>query len=509
MGTRKPEETGAPSWKAWRWVALTLSCLVLLGPYAAFDNPAATNPQLREHMRDQGLNAGSTFDESYALLYTVYSIPNTVLPLLGGAMTDRLSPRVMLVALSVTQFAGQCIFAIGTGLRSWDTMLGGRVVFGLGGEVLTVVNSFLVSRWFAGAELGTALAIIVGFGRGCSVLNDGVSPLFTDPTDAYWLSAGLCAVSCCAAVGVALLDGKRVQSAGMAEHSDEVAGEVPLADHAESGEGVAAPRPGGAAPSPGCLASGQAMLRSAIAALGSFTTAFWVLSAAFVIGAASISSYNNVATDYLKFRWGIRQPDADSSQRRGLTLGIIYLVSAVTAPMAGALVDRFGRRWPLMLAGMVIAACSHALLGLPPLWAVPVEVTHALLGVAYALFASSNWSLVPLLVPPKLGGSSYGVATALQNIGLAIFPLAVSALQPRSGGAQGACSGLVASLGGEWGYTCTEALLLAMAAASAAATAALGCLEAAAVRSCAERLDDADPPKDKGGASAPLLINGE
>jgi len=77
------------TWQEWRWVALALSCLVLLGPYAAFDNPAASNPQLRELMQDKGLSPSTTFDETYALLYTVYSIPNTVLPLLGVSLTQR------------------------------------------------------------------------------------------------------------------------------------------------------------------------------------------------------------------------------------------------------------------------------------------------------------------------------------------------------------------------------------------------------------------------------------
>jgi len=402
----------------------------------------------------------------------------------------------MLVTLSVTQLAGQILFAAGAQATSWDLMLGGRVVFGLGGEVLTVVNNYLVARWFAGSQLGTALAIIVGFGRGCSVLNDGVTPLFADPANAYWLSAGLCGLSSLAALGLAWLDSWR--HAEEAEADAEAALADPSGPEAERERAARAGSGGGAC----------GVVTSSLASVASFTPAFWVLSLVFVIGAASVSSYNNVATDYLTFRWGIRQPGANSRQRRGLTLGIIYLVSALVAPGVGVLVDRAGRRWPFMLAGMLVAAGSHALLGIPELWAVPVELVHCLLGAAYALFASCNWSLVPLLVPPGARGTSYGVATAVQNIGLALFPLAVSQLQPgpavgTGGAVRGLCAHLAGELGRSWAYSCAEWLLLAMAAAAAAGVLVLSLLEVRTVK----RMRGKDDGTDLDGTSPLLAVN--
>lgn len=58
-----------------RWAILCLSCLAMIGNYYCYDNPAALKTQLQEFA---GLN-----EEQYNLLYTVYSLPNIVLPFFG------------------------------------------------------------------------------------------------------------------------------------------------------------------------------------------------------------------------------------------------------------------------------------------------------------------------------------------------------------------------------------------------------------------------------------------
>lgn len=505
------------SWQEWRWVVLALNCLVLLGPYAAYDNPGATESALRVHMHDAGISAESTFDTSYSLLYSVYAIPNTILPIIGGLLTDRVSPTAMLIALSATQLLGQLLFAAGASSSSWYLMLAGRATFGVGGEVLTVVNNWLAARWFSGLETATALAVIVGFGRACSVFNDAVSPLFPEVAAAYWFSGGLCALSTAAAIGLAIIDRKRSSSSGSAAGGEG-------ASHEDFGTGTAAAavRPegsltrleGGGKPEakPAGTGCGEVM-QSVRVGIRKLTGTFWLLAAAWVVGACSVSSYNNVATDYLTFRWGITQPDAASNQRKGLTLGIIYLVAAIASPIVGRLIDWRGARWPFALAGMLLAGGCSALLGVPALWAVPVEAVHGVLGAAYALTAAASWSLVPLLVPVEASGTAYGVATAVQNIGLALFPLAVAGLQPGAkasagGTITGACTSLATGLGRDWGYFCSEALLFTMALVAAVLYALLGCTEVTVVRRFAASRGDATSGRkadDDTSAAKPLL----
>lgn len=57
------------------------------------------------------------------LLYTLYSIPNTVLPFFGGAFVDRFGINTALVLFSSFILLGQVIFAAGSSFASFNLML--------------------------------------------------------------------------------------------------------------------------------------------------------------------------------------------------------------------------------------------------------------------------------------------------------------------------------------------------------------------------------------------------
>ena len=64
-----------------RWAVLALGCVCLIANYYCYDNPSALMTQLEESTRMD--------DESFALTYSVYSLPNMVLPFFGGYFCDR------------------------------------------------------------------------------------------------------------------------------------------------------------------------------------------------------------------------------------------------------------------------------------------------------------------------------------------------------------------------------------------------------------------------------------
>ena len=55
-------------------------------------------------------------------------------------------------------------------------MLAGRVLFGLGGESMSVAQSAIVSQWFKGKELAMALGLNLSISRLGSVINGIVIP---------------------------------------------------------------------------------------------------------------------------------------------------------------------------------------------------------------------------------------------------------------------------------------------------------------------------------------------
>jgi len=103
----------------------------------------------------------------------------------------------------------------------------------------------------------------------------------------------------------------------------------------------------------------------------------------------------------------------------GIT-SIIIFASMILAPFAGKLVDKIGKRATLMIFGSLIMIPSHALMGLTKIWPVYPMIA---LGAAFVLVPAAMWPSVPLIVRKERVGTAFGLMTAIQNVGLALFPL--------------------------------------------------------------------------------------
>ena len=102
----------------------------------------------------------------------------------------------------------------------------------------------------------------------------------------------------------------------------------------------------------------------------------------------------------------------NSAMALGLTTGLQFLPTALLAPYAGTLADRFDKRKLLMLtqAAMALTGAALAVLvvgGWVQLWHVYVLAT--LQGIAAAFDSPARQSFAPELVPPKLIGNAVGL----------------------------------------------------------------------------------------------------
>jgi hypothetical protein len=71
----------------------------------------------------------------------------------------------------------------------------------------------------------------------------------------------------------------------------------------------------------------------------------------------------------------------------------------------------------------------HALLAFTDLYPV---VPLLLLGFAYAIYASALWPSIAMVIEPKYHATAYGIATSVQNLGLAVAPMVIGTLMPAS-----------------------------------------------------------------------------
>lgn len=160
-----------------RWLMLFLCCIFVVANYFCYDNPASVEKKLETEL-------GITPSE-YGLLYTVYAIPNCILPLAGGILIDKIGTRNGLILFAILLTAGQGIFMIGGYRKSLKIMLVGRAIFGIGCESMYVGQSAIVSTWFINFELPFAISMICCIPLIGSQLNGFIVPLVYADTQSF------------------------------------------------------------------------------------------------------------------------------------------------------------------------------------------------------------------------------------------------------------------------------------------------------------------------------------
>jgi MFS family permease len=90
----------------------------------------------------------------------------------------------------------------------------------------------------------------------------------------------------------------------------------------------------------------------------------------------------------------------------------------VISPFLGAFIGQLGRNVTFVLLAVLASWTSHALMAfttLNPWYAM------ALLGVGYSVLACTVWPMISLVIPENQLGTAYGIAQALQNLGLGLI----------------------------------------------------------------------------------------
>ncbi len=127
---------------------------------------------LKERFGDSNPN----FEYLFNMMYSVYSLPNVILPLLGGILIFKFGYRYMFLIFGTLVLIGQFIFSVGCSIKSIGVMLIGRVIFGLGGESLNTTQYAIMIQWFPTNQIGFAMGLCLSIARLGNVLNDVISP---------------------------------------------------------------------------------------------------------------------------------------------------------------------------------------------------------------------------------------------------------------------------------------------------------------------------------------------
>ena len=133
-----------------RWQILILLFAVRTVMAFQFQSVAALTPFLRQDFGVDLVAIGS--------LIGLYLTPGIILSVPGGAIGNRFRDKTVVIAGLVLMACGSLTMAFSS---SWTLQIAGRLLGGVGGVLLNVLMSKMVTDWFADKEIATAMGIFV------------------------------------------------------------------------------------------------------------------------------------------------------------------------------------------------------------------------------------------------------------------------------------------------------------------------------------------------------------
>ncbi len=388
-----------PSTRLYRFTILLFISLLVFGSYFAYDSIGALETTLMRELQLDRTTIGN--------LYTAYSVAAIAIVFFGGMLYDKLGPRRASLLFSSLIFLGAVMVAMA---RSKWMLFGGRLIFGAGSESLIVVQSAIISRWFKGKEMAMAFGISLTISRIGTLFSFNTEELIATYSGSFrtalWAAALLCLFSVLCNLAFNLMD----------RHGERI---------------LALPKP----------EAGDIIVFSDIK---KFTSSYWFVVLLCVTFYSAIFPFTALSTDMFHDKWQLPLVSASSGSflsqvffnfthmfttAPGIT-SIVIAASMIFAPFAGDLVDRIGRRASLMVLGSLILIPAHLLMGITHWSPIPMMV---LLGAAFVLVPAAMWPSVPLVVDEKRVGTAFGLMTAIQNIGLGLFPFLNGKLRDLTG----------------------------------------------------------------------------
>lgn len=346
-----------------RWLILAVLFAARTAMGFQFQSVAATSSHL--------IGALAIDYAALGTLIGIYMLPGVVIALPGGMLAGRFGDKSIAVLGLVLMVAGGAIMAFG------DTLMlagAGRLVAGVGAVLFNVVGTKMVTDWFVGHEIVTAMAILVAswpLGIGGALLSLGAIAQATSLTHALLVPVAFCGLT---AIMVAF----------------------------------SYRRPGNA---PGFVATGAARPTGAVRPRG---REFRMICLAGLIWTTYNASYIIVisfAPDYLTML-------GFSAVGAGLLMSGITWLLVPGVPLLGALAQRIGR--PSLVMSIAFAVSAAAALAIPILQApIPLFV---ILGVAFSMPAGVIMALPGMLLRPESRSVGTGIFFTWYYIGMAALP---------------------------------------------------------------------------------------
>ena len=428
-----------------RWTVLVIVAVAMMMGYVFWDIVSPLSTTLKAPLNEGGMGWTAAEYGFYAGSYSIFNIFLLML-FLGGIILDKcgirftgiLATGMMLAGAVVNWFALQYIVP-DTYVDMPVTLFGlipehmktqvlvsalGFGMFGVGCDITGITVSKVVTKWFTGHELASAMGIQVAMARLGTASAISLSPVIAQ---SFGLSAPLLVGALLLLVGFLMFvaytfmdksqEGKEARSQEEKETRSQEGKETKSQEEKETKRQEA---------------KETSTLLQTITPTLLKNPGYWLIVLLCVLFYTSLRPFLKFATDVLVNKYGVDPVTA------GWIVSLLPYGTIVLTPLFGSIYDRIGRGATLMLIGCALVLGCHVVLALPIVNETWVAViVMILLGVAFSLVPSAMWPSVPKLVPLRVLGISYSIIYYVQNIGLMLMPMLVGNIIDEYTDAQG------------------------------------------------------------------------
>lgn len=389
-----------------RWTVLVIMSLIMLGGYFFTDvmSPLASMIEHSElyHWDKESYGLYASSYSWFNVFFLMLIFGGIILDKSGIRLTGNLSMSLMIIGTFTNFYAMTETFNNGGPLYNFfNSFLTdyapsaklaaiGFALFGTGMEIVGVIVSRVVVKWFKGKELALAMALTTAFGRMGMLIVYIVSPRMA-------ASSGICSPIILGIIMVIIaaitfliycvFDKKYDKETAQLEDNNSQTPEEPFR----------------------------------LKDLNFFVTdkSFIFISLLCVTFYAAVFPFMKFAPDLMVNKFGV-DPDVAGDIPSWLPVGTLILT-----PLFGFFLDKKGKGATVMILGSAILIFVHLCFAFCPANTWIAYTLMILLGIAFSLVPASMWPAVSKIVKEKYLGSAYSVIFYIQNWGLMGMPLLI------------------------------------------------------------------------------------
>lgn len=402
-----------------RWTALIIVSVTMMFGYFFTDVMSPLEPLLAAAKGTEGGMGLGWSSSEYGWFSGAYGLMNVYLLLLffGGIILDKFGIRFTGTMSTFIMFCGAVIkywavsndfgdatiwVPFGGDVQAQVAYAGlGFAIYGVGAEITGITASKVIVKWFTGHELATAMGLQVALARIGTALALAASLPMAKALGGVSASVGLGAACLCIGLLAFLVY-------NVMDKKEDKSNPASTQTNSEDD---------------GFKFSDLGMLLT--------NRGFWYITLLCLMFYAGVLPFLKFATKLMIFKYGVN-PELAGAIPAMLPFGTIFLT-----PFFGSIYDRKGHGATLMIIGSIFMTLVHFTFAMPVGNFVLAIGVMIVLGIAFGLVPAAMWPSVPKIIPMRLLGTAYAVIFYIQNIGLAMVPMWIGAVNDKNTDAAG------------------------------------------------------------------------